>query len=363
MIRSRPRLAFTLIELLVVVAIIGMLVALLLPAVNYGREAARRAQCMNNMKQLVLGLNNYEAANAKLPPGATWIHRRARVQRNGEPTLEDYRESNSIGPNWVIYSLPFIEHQSLFDQFDLERSIARGRQHRAARGTRIPTMECPSDAANAEIFHDATGLYNAFGQGWARGNYAANAMNWALHSPKRQADRWKDPSRRGVLGPEFETKMKDITDGASKTIMLSEIRIGLNKRDRRGVWALSGAGSSSLFWHGWSSGSVGPANGPNDGSTSSDDIPGCLNVIAEMRRQGYDNPVAELARQKMTCRLNRAVAAPQGGQAGTRSQHRGGVVSGFVDGSVHFISDDIETSRKCCSAWDRMILSRDSDIQ
>ena len=222
-------------------------------------------------------------------------------------------------------------------------------------------MECPSDAANAEIFHDAAGLYNAFGRRWARGNYAANAMNSALHSPTRQEKWWKMPTRRGVLGPELTTKMKDLLDGASKTIMLSEVRIGLNRRDRRGVWAMSGVGSSSLFWHGWSRGSVGPANGPNDGSSSSDDIPGCLGIIAEMKRQGYVNPVAALAKEKMTCRFNRAVAAPQSGQAGTRSQHRGGVVSGYVDGSVHFIADDIETSRQCCSAWDRLILSRDSE--
>jgi len=73
--RAHRKLAFTLIELLVVVAIIGILVTLLLPAVNYAREAARRIQCMNNMKQLVLGLNNYESANAEFPPGSTWLHR------------------------------------------------------------------------------------------------------------------------------------------------------------------------------------------------------------------------------------------------------------------------------------------------
>ena len=223
-------------------------------------------------------------------------------------------------------------------------------------------MECPSDAANAEIPHDAAGLYNRFGSGWARGNYAANAMNSALRDLTYNGHWWKSAARRGVLGPDIKSKMKELLDGTSKTIILSEVRAGLNRRDRRGVWAMSGVGSSSLFWHGWSAGSVGPANGPNDRSSSSDDIPGCLSIIQEMKRQGHDNPVAVMAREKMTCRFNRAVASPQSGQAGTRSQHRGGVVSGFVDGSVRFIGDDIETSRRCCSAWDRLILSRDSEL-
>ena len=355
--KAHPRYAFTLVELLVVIAVIAMLVTMLLPAVNYAREAARRTQCINNMKQLLLGLNGYEAVNGELPAGATWIHRYRDRKRNARD--EDYRESLNIGPNWAVFILPFIEEQSTYDQFKLTAPM-RSTKNKIGRATRIPTMECPSDNANVEIPHAAIGLYNGFGQGWARGNYAANAMNSALWNPKRNGSWWKDPHRRGVLGPDITTKMKDLLDGTSKTIMLSEVRAGLNRRDRRGVWAMSGVGASSLYWHGWSRGSVGPANGPNDGSTSSDDIPGCLNIIDELKKQGIDNPVAYMAKEKMTCRFNRAVAAPQAGQAGTRSQHPGGVVSGFVDGSVRFIGDDIETSRKCCSAWDRLILSRDA---
>ena len=123
---------------------------------------------------------------------------------------------------------------------------------------------------------------------------------------------------------------------------------------------MSGAGSSALYWHGWSAGqyAFGSANGPNDRSPESDDIPGCLEIIAEARTSNYDG-VRWLAKEGMTCRLNRGFY----GQAGARSQHQDGVFVAFVDGSVHFIANHIETSVSCCSAWDKLILSSDGEIQ
>jgi len=360
------RSGFTLVELLVVIAIIAMLVTLLLPAVQAAREAARRAQCTNNLKQLALAINNYEGVRGEYPPSGTW------------PETANIEESPQVGPNWAILTLPFMEEQALYDQFNLNLPISDP-VNLPARGINVPTMLCPSDTGGDIRFASSTSaLQSAFGDNWARGNYAANGANTgqsgvmskqtgiyepqANMSPARRAGSnksWQNPLRRGVMGPnDLTSKIKDIEDGTSKTLLLAEVRIGLNPLDRRGVWALSGVGSSSLYWHGWSHGSVGPANGPNDRSPSSDDILGCLDVIRWYGAYGQGNGVYVLTDAGMTCRLNRA--AVNGSQAGSRSQHIGGVLGAYCDGSVHFIQNDIQTSEVCCSVWDRLILSRDN---
>lgn len=103
----RSRRGFTLVELLVVIAIIGVLVALLLPAVQAAREAARRSQCQNNLKQIALALLNYHDTHGHFPGGAP-----CRVSSASGCSLKP-------GPNWVVSMLPYMEMQNLSDQFDL----------------------------------------------------------------------------------------------------------------------------------------------------------------------------------------------------------------------------------------------------
>src|SRR5262245_56351867 len=101
---------FTLVELLVVIAIIGILVALLLPAIQAAREAARRAQCSSNIHNAALAVLNYEAAKKSLPMGMTF-----------DPSFAGSVETLShYGPNWVILTLPYMEGQDLYDAFDFE---------------------------------------------------------------------------------------------------------------------------------------------------------------------------------------------------------------------------------------------------
>ncbi|MEM7317335.1 MAG: DUF1559 domain-containing protein, partial [Planctomycetota bacterium] len=109
--QAKQHQAFTLVELLVVIAIIGILVALLLPAVQQARDAARRVQCQNNLKNLGLALLNYESANKELPPSSVWPF----------DTRPGDRANVQLGPNWVILILPYIEEQGLADSFDLEQ--------------------------------------------------------------------------------------------------------------------------------------------------------------------------------------------------------------------------------------------------
>ena len=330
--RFHRRSGFTLVELLVVIAIIAMLVTLLLPAVQAAREAARRTQCRNNLKQLALAINNYESAHQKFPPSGTF------------PENQNIHENRFNGPNWAILTLPFMEEQALYDQFNLNEAISRP-INSPARGIHMATMLCPSDTGADTMFSpsdqpDRVDSYMDLlkGDNWARGNYACNSANAPMGGnmaketgiympgpgvsgrPGKINYSWDNSLRRGVMGPNLSLRQKDILDGTSKTLLLAEVRIGLNAADRRGIWAMSGVGASSLFWHGWSEGSIGPANGPNDSSPSSDDIPGCLDIIKGFGSVHSKNGVAVLAKERMTCRLNRSAA--NGSQAGARSSHR-----------------------------------------
>src|SRR3954471_16584697 len=163
MVRSS---AFTLIELLVVIAIIAILIGLLLPAVQKVRDAAARAKCQNNLKQLGLAAHNYHDAVGKMPPAVQIAHPPANGDQN---TLSAYRFPG-FGPNWCIFLLPFMEQDPLFRQINVSSYMSSGGldlSYRNIRNQTIPIMLCPSDPNNTTPF-----ALN--GGNWARGNYAAN---------------------------------------------------------------------------------------------------------------------------------------------------------------------------------------------
>src|SRR5688572_33378723 len=166
------RAAFTLVELLVVIAIIGVLVALLLPAVQAAREAARRAQCQSNIKNVSLALLNYESSKKDFPVGMSFDAALYRTKVQNQ--LKEY------GPNWVIYTLPFLEQQALYSAFNLKLPINNDgagvnptdtRNH-TARGAPIQVLLCPSDAYN-QVPYDGKIVFHA--ANCARGNYMANS--------------------------------------------------------------------------------------------------------------------------------------------------------------------------------------------
>ncbi len=132
---SRPR-GFTLVELLVVITIIGILIALLLPAVQAAREAARRSQCANNLKQIGLALHNYATAQSAFPPGAI-------TQWNLAGAWDILNESTTgqHGTSWMLQILPFVEQGPLFDRWDFSKNVA---DNEAVARTDIAAYYCPS---------------------------------------------------------------------------------------------------------------------------------------------------------------------------------------------------------------------------
>ena len=342
---------FTLIELLVVIAIIGILVALLLPAAQAAREAARSMQCRSNLKQLALALHNYHDAHKTLPPGVQFDY-------GDNPGYSDNHR-----PNWAIMILPFIEESNTYALFDFKVSISHSNNH-TARGTAIPLFVCPTDPGYNVPFAGTFG--GSDGDNWARGSYAANAANAMLihyaspgilvvHSglgavSASQAPGWIDPTRRGVMGVCASVPLKKISDGTSHTMLLGEVRIGLTQYDHRGTWAMGTAGASALFSHGYSSN----ATGPNP-----------CGYWADSSRNGtylcYTDPgIPVLASACMVCTPSAANL-----QAGSRSAHSGGIYSAFCDGSVHFISDLIDTGGPYApvpAAWDHLITCCDGGI-
>ena len=316
------RIGFTLVELLVVIAIIGVLVALLLPAVQAAREAARRIQCTNNLRNLALGLLNHHDQLGAFPSPAS-----VRPESN-DSILQDGR----LFSNWAIEILPFIEQQNLRDQFDFSGNTRLTSQvNWGPRSQELDVMLCPSDTGSGAVFSksEATGE-------WARGNYGINGFQfWPNHfiAKAMRGEDGSHPSAEwvdynigmgGVNGPKMS--IAKIQDGTTNTIMLAEMRVGLSESDRRGVWAMGMCGSNLHCRH-----ADKPINSCGGGD---DDVFGAPEIIADVGD-------ATLA---ANCMLPEdSSGANASGQSVVRSLHPGGAHVAMADGSVHFLSDFIET--------------------
>jgi len=353
------RSAFTLVELLVVIAIIGILIALLLPAVQAAREAGRRTQCGSNMHQVALALLTYEETYKTFPP--------AMVYDPGEfpgVTIK-YR------PNWITLILPQMDQRPIHQSFNLAAYISdplnengcdldpvsgnwvrRPNFGDGGRSATIPSILCPSDNKNNRIPFQGTEPGEP--GNWARGNVAVNCGNgllgyndaYGLFDAKSGG--WKRNNARGVFGPnDCVMSVAGITDGTATTFLIGEMRSGVSALDRRGTWAL-GPSASMLVGYGgaWADG------GPNYCAVADpDDVLGCGQfIIGGM--SDYEC---------MGCWTGGANY-----QTTTRSLHPGGVNMAMADASVHFISNYIEApqawgdnNRTLWAVWDRLICSAD----
>ena len=204
-IRTRKTRGFTLIELLVVIAIIAILISLLLPAVQQAREAARRTQCRNNLKQMALALHNYESAFTTLPP--------SRMEPDVE--IEDNIGNDSTYQSWTTMVLPFIDQANLQASIDFN-SAWSSLANRPAVSTQLPTMKCPSTPGNDRV--DPSWVVGA-----AAGDYGSvNEVKKKVYTDVLGLPEPASASRAGVLAKARNNKFRDVTDGTSNSIMLAE---------------------------------------------------------------------------------------------------------------------------------------------
>jgi len=334
----RTRRGFTLIELLVVIAIIAVLIALLLPAVQAAREAARRIQCTNNLKQLGLGLANYESGNTCYPSGLVF----------GVGTA--YCTSPGFGKNcqntpWFLLMLPYIEQAPLYNSFN----AAIGMEGYKLMGftvnstvftTRIASFQCPSDSTNTFSFSTLSvataGAVPAYTYSPTKGNYGINVGNtdfggiaFGAYPTLYRAAPFATNS--SGTGPQL-VKVASVTDGLSNTQFVSEILQGAIDDTRGTVW-FDDPGDGSYMTRF-------TPNGLQDILASGINV----DVIAGFVTGPGTSPTSpgQLCDSQPAQQLACYSSSSEGfAFAGSRSRHPGGVNTLFGDGSVHFMKNTI----------------------
>lgn len=329
--RHARRFGFTLIELLVVIAIIAILVAILLPAVQQAREAARRTQCKNNLKQMGLALANYEATHTVYPMS---IVADATVDGGG-----NYNDPPGNGGLWSPQArlTPFIEASNFYDLCDLD--VAYDEEPNLSEGvsfTRINTFICPSEINDRQRGPGASAPDDSY----YPINYAYNGGTW---------EAWNVLNRRpgdGAFGPNAAFEPRDFVDGMSNTLGFAEVKAytAYNRDGSNGtatvpttaaavetIIAAGGSNKDSSGHTEWTDGRV-----HQTGFTTT--LPPNTEVVVPGASLATPGDVGDYT----SCRENKSCATPTYAAITARSYHIGIVNSVLMDGSVRTLSDTID---------------------
>jgi prepilin-type N-terminal cleavage/methylation domain-containing protein len=336
---SRSR-GFTLIELLVVIAIIAVLIALLLPAVQQAREAARRTQCKNNLKQIGLALHGYHDTFLRFPP--------AMVRRSAGPNVPTQTHSN--GAAWTLRLTPYLDQSPLYNVFNFNAepawadttvysSTTSTTNYAVVSGTSLPVFQCPSDTDAAKAVKNAGPV-----------NYSVCIGN---------TDNWCSDPTGGIGYPSIScpnpgvaviygmsaTRIGDITDGTSNTMVVGENRIGFPyvQQDNNYSGCQAGTATTATSWCSDNSGGYQPCAFTATGASNNRYEPRGWSWVYAQGMQSWSFTTLLKPNDKSYLNGNMECAATPWQQASfaSRSPHIGGVQVLLADGSVRFISDSI----------------------
>ena len=326
-------------EVIVVSVCLLVLVAVTVPAILAMRERSRQTICQSRMAAVTAGMLAYHERHGVLPSAATW----STAELQTLALHQSKRWDMFVKENWAVSLLSDINRADLAKLHDSTLPIS-AEQNTALRSTRLEELVCPADELNTSENLFTYSPNSATSIEFARGNFAINGGTHSFHTTEGStstptgdhANLLIDPEKReftywgnGVAGINRSFSLKDFTNGPANLVAINEIRSGVSADDLRGSWALGHIAASVTWGHGVN----GDCSGPNNLWARSDDIQGCSKLHQTLGTE-------ELTRLEMPC----VSYLDENQNAGSRSRHRGGVNAAFLDGSVRFISNEIDPS-------------------
>jgi len=345
---------FTLIELLVVIAIIAVLIALLLPAVQQAREAARRTQCKNHLKQIGLALHNFHDNYLRFPPGAA---------RDQDPFGTAVAGGAGWGSSWKVYILPYIDQAPVYSKYSFNGDSGyrhsdntTGNQSLVGpiHNLKIPGYRCPSSSLPEQYtssgnfqaiqqYTSYTGTSGSFNDGsyaGSAGTATANVVPFNQGGSPGNTNGGR-LSAGGLLSANSKANLRDCTDGSTNTFLVHEESDHLRDANGQPVLGWNNGPLTSQGPHGWTMGVGSTALSNSQG----DRVFNCSTLAYAINQRGLNAG-------------SKGTSANTGGNIPMSSQHVGGAHALLADGSVRFISQNLnfDTLMRLAHASDGQVL-------